>query len=354
MTMHFCLRMVLTSSLVLGLHTAWAQDVPTSLAWDVAAAPRHAALGGLDVAPLEADGWSVAVHPCALDSSVERDVYTSYLDYFAGIRSGAVTWPLAHRGRRASHVGIRFASFGTFEGTTAAGLEAGNFSGGDYIAQYGTAWALGPQWTVGATGWTGLRNLAQVNAGVLGVDLGALRRTRNGMGALGFVVSNLGLQEDFSGIMPQGRLPHNVQVGWTQTFPNAPFTFHLRMQRLNTWELAPDGTYDDAYDPLTGEVIPNDIWEWGDQFARHLTGGVTLKLGPQLTGHLGYNHQRQKTMVAAGRTGLNGLSLGLQGQFKALRYSVARSVYHFAGTSTHLALAIQVPQQGGESGANRP
>ena len=47
------------------------------------------------------------------------------------------------------------------------------------------------------------------------------------MGALGFVVSNLGLQEDFSGIMPQGRLPHNVQVGWTQTFPNAPFTFHL-------------------------------------------------------------------------------------------------------------------------------
>ena len=73
-------------------------DVPPSLAWDVATDARHAALGGLDVAPLEADGWSVAVHPCALDSSVERDVYTSYLDYFAGIRSGAVTWPLAHRG----------------------------------------------------------------------------------------------------------------------------------------------------------------------------------------------------------------------------------------------------------------
>ena len=107
MTAHSCLRMVLVSSLALGLGTTWAQDVPTSLAWDVAAAPRHAALGGLDVAPLEADGWSVAVHPCALDSSVERDVYTSYLDYFAGIRSGAVTWPLAHHGKRASHVGIR-------------------------------------------------------------------------------------------------------------------------------------------------------------------------------------------------------------------------------------------------------
>lgn len=131
-------RSCLLFSLTLGLQTPWAQDVPTSLAWDVAAAPRHAALGGLDVAPLEADGWSVAAHPCALDSTVERDVYTSYMDYFAGIRSGAVTWPLAHQGKRASHVGIRFATFGTFEGTTAAGLESGNFSGGDYIAQYGT------------------------------------------------------------------------------------------------------------------------------------------------------------------------------------------------------------------------
>ena len=84
--------MVLVSSLMLGLQTLCAQDVPTSLAWDVAAAPRHAALGGLDVAPLEADGWSVAVHPCALDSTVERDLYTSYLDFFAGIRAGAVTW----------------------------------------------------------------------------------------------------------------------------------------------------------------------------------------------------------------------------------------------------------------------
>ena len=72
---------------------------------------------------------------------------------------------------------------------------------------------------------------------MLGVDFGALRRTRNGMGALGFFVSNLGLQEDFSGIMPQGRLPHNVQIGWTQSFPNAPFTFHLRMQRLKPGSL---------------------------------------------------------------------------------------------------------------------
>ena len=209
-------------------------------------------------------------------------------------------------------------------------------------------------WVVGVSGYAGLRNLEQVNAGVLGFDLGVVRRSRNGYGAVGLLISNVGVQEDFSGIMPEGRLPHNVQLGLTQSFPNAPFTFHLRLQRLETWDLAPAGTYDDLYDPLTGQVIPNDTWVWGDQFFRHLTGGVTLRLGEQLRGYLGYNHQRQKTMSAAGRTGVNGLSVGLRGQFRSVDFSLARSTYHFAGSSTHLGLVLKLPQSGNKTTPQTP
>ena len=279
-----------------------------------------------------------------MDSSVEQNIYTSYLDYFAGIRGGAVALPLRPEGRRASYVGIRFASYGTFDGSSAAGDPTGTFSGGDYAAQYGTSWTLDSLWVVGISGYVGLRNLEQVNAGVIGADIGIVRRSRNGHGAVGLLLSNLGGQQDFSGIMPEGRLPHNVQIGLTQGFPNAPFTFHLRLQRLETWELAPQGTYDDIYDPLTGELIPNGTWVWGDQFFRHLTGGVTLNLGAQLRGYIGYNHQRQKTMAAAGRTGVNGMSIGMQGRFRNLDFSIARSVYHFAGSSTHLGLILRLPK----------
>lgn len=328
-------------------HGALAQnaEVPASLAWDVAADGRNAALGGLDVAPVQGDGWSMLLHPCAADSSIERHLYTSYLDYFAGIRAGAMAMPLSPSGRRASYVGVRFASYGEFEGLTAAGDPTGTFSGGDYAAQYGTSWTLDTLWVVGVSGFAGLRNLEQVNAGVIGLDVGLVRRSRNGYGAVGLLVSNLGIQEDFSGIMPEGRLPHNVQFGLTQSFPNAPFTFHLRLSRLETWQLAPEGTYDDLYDPLTGQVIPNDTWVWGDQFFRHVSGGVTLNLGTHLRGYLGYNHQRQKTMAAAGRTGVNGLSLGMRGQFRNWDFSIARSVYHFAGSSTHLGLVLRLPNQ---------
>ena len=261
--------------------------------------------------------------------------------------------PLQTRGHRSSHVGVRFASCGTFDGFTAAGESTGEFSGGDYIAQYGSAWVIGTVWVIGATGYAGLRNLERVNAGVLGVDLGLVRRSRDGYRALGILVSNVGLQEDFSGIMPEGRLPHNLQIGWSQSFPNAPFVPPPDAAFGNV-ELGPEGTYDDLYDPLTGQVIPNDTWVWGDQFFRHLTGGVTLRLGEQLRGYLGYNHQRQKTMSAAGRTGVNGLSVGLRGQFRSVDFSLARSTYHFAGSSTHLGLVLKLPQSGNKTTPQTP
>ncbi|MDA0946210.1 MAG: hypothetical protein O2791_04100 [Bacteroidetes bacterium] len=329
-------------------------DVPTSLAWDVVSSPRDAALGGADAAPLRGDGWTMAYHPAAMDSTVRGHIHTAYLDYFAGMKAGAITLPLRPQGRRASHVGVRFASFGDLEGLTASGQSTGTFSGGDYALQYGTAWTLDSTWVVGATGWLGLRNLAQVNAGVVGCDVGLVKRSKNGHAAWGILVSNWGVQEDFSGIMPEGRLPLNVQFGWTQGFENAPFQLHVRYAHATTWDLAPEGTYDDTYDPLTGELVPSDVWQWGDQFARHLSGGVSLKLGAQLQGQIGYNHRRQKDMVAAGRPGMNGLSMGVRGTFKNLDYAISRSVIHFAGSSTQLGLVIRWPDWRQNSPASAP
>lgn len=323
--------------------------VSPSLAWDVAADPRNAAIGGLDVAPVEGDGWSLLVNPAAADSTIERHLYTSYLDYFAGIKGASMAMPLQTQKNRTSYMGIRFSSFGEFQGVNTVGESTGNFSGGDYACQYGSTWQIDSLWVVGASTWIGLRNLAQINAGVLGADVAVVRKTKDGRGAVGLLISNLGFQEDFSGIMPQGFLPSNIQIGWTQGFLNAPFIVHARLQKLGTWELAPEGTYDDTYDPLSGEIVPNTTWQWGDQLARHFTAGVTLLLGEHLRGHVGYNHQRQKTMAIAGRTGVNGLSVGLRGKFRNLDFSVARSVYHYAGASTHLGLVLRWPESRAKS-----
>ena len=45
--------------------------------------------------------------------------------------------------------------------------------------QYGTSWTLDTLWVVGVSGFAGLRNLEQVNAGVVGLDFGVVRRSRD-------------------------------------------------------------------------------------------------------------------------------------------------------------------------------
>ena len=48
-------------------------------------------------------------------------------------------------------------------------------------------------------------------------------------------------------------------------------------------------------------------------------------------------------MVAAGRKGTNGISIGMGMKFGDLDVSLARNTYHFAGSSTIISLGINLP-----------
>ena len=108
--------------------------------------------------------------------------------------------------------------------------------------------------------------------------------------------------------------------------------------------MAPDGTYDDTLDPLTGEVIPNKKWKFGDQLARHLNFGVELSFGTNFKAQIGYDHRRRAEMIAYGLQGMNGISFGLGMKIKDLDVKFARNTYHFAGGSTHLSIGINLPR----------
>ena len=67
-------------------------------------------------------------------------------------------------------------------------------------------------------------------------------------------------------LSPEGWTPYNVQLGLTKGFNHAPFTVFLNLQNLQQWDLAPEGTYDDSIDPLTGEIVPNGKWNLATSF----------------------------------------------------------------------------------------
>jgi len=317
--------------------------VSGSMPLDLAIDARSAALGGKVVADLKPDGHASSYNPVAVDSSALGIIHTSYLNYYAAIQIGAIDAVVKAGEKHTIHVGARFASFGKFSGYDISGSPTGDFSGGDYVLQSGIKWKLDPVWSIGVTGWGGFRNLALENAGVIGVDAAVTGRWPNRKFAAGILLSSFGRQFAGSGGQPVGAMPFNFQIGITKGFENAPFQLYLKAQNLETWKLAPEGVYADGIDPLTGEIIQNSTWEFGDQFMRHISAGIEIRLGSGLAAQVGYDHRRRIEMVSMGRKGTNGFSMGVNLRIREMDIGLARNTYHFAGSSTHLSIAIALP-----------
>jgi hypothetical protein len=317
--------------------------VSGSMPLDLAIDARSAALGGKVVADLKSDGHASAYNPISADSSSVGILHTSYLNYYAAIQVGAIDAVIKTGEKHTIHVGARFASFGKFSGYDISGSPTGDFSGGDYVLQSGIKWKLDSVWSIGITGWGGFRNLALENAGVIGIDAAVIGRWPNRKFAAGILLSSFGRQFAGTGSQPVGAMPVNLQIGITKGFENAPFQLYLKAQNLEHWELAPEGVYDDGVDPLTGEIIQNSTWEFGDQFMRHISAGVEISLGSGLAAQIGYDHRRRIEMASMGRKGTNGFSMGVNLRIREMDIGLARNTYHFAGSSTHLSIAIALP-----------
>ncbi len=318
-------------------------QVTGSMPLDLAIDSRSAALGGKIVADLKSDGHAAAYNPALVDSADVGTIHTSYLKYYAAIQIGAIDAVIKTGAKYTIHAGARFASFGKFSGYDISGWPTGDFSGGDYLIQTGITWKLDDVWSVGTTVWGGFRNLARENAGVIGIDAAVMGRWPIRHFSAGFLLSGLGRQFGGTGSQPIGSMPVNFQIGCVKGFANAPFQLYIKAQNLEKWKLAPQGIYDDGIDPLTGEIIQNTTWEFGDQFVRHLSAGVEIRLGSGLAAQIGYDHRRRKEMVSMGRKGTNGFSMGVNLRIGKTDLGIARNTYHFAGSSTHLSIAIALP-----------
>ena len=323
--------------------TTIAQTTWGSPALDLAIDARSAGLGCKLAADVGYDGFAVSYNPAYADSLNSGIIYLTYLNYLASTNLGAVNAVVKANSKYAIHTGARFVTYGEFEGYDASGWPTNNFSGGDYYIQSGISYKLDTGITVGATVWGGFRNLALENAGVIGADLSIVKSWEEKHMAAGLLISGIGRQFASTGSQPNGWTPLNLQLGFTKGFNHAPFQLYLNLQKLQTWELAPEGTYDDGYDPLTGEIVPNGKWKFGDQLARHLNVGVELSFGTNFIAQIGYDYRRRVEMIANGMQGTNGLSLGIGMQLKDLNIRLARNSYHFAGSSTHLSIGINLP-----------
>lgn len=342
--MTFRLTLFATGLALAGV-TASAQQTP--LFFDVHADARTAGLGGQMNAGLEADLHTAAFNPAFLDCGDVGGWTVDYVNYFGSTTLGTVNTVLAARGNRTHAFGARFVTYGSLEEYDASGVSTGGaFSAGDVVLQSSTSWVVDAgadhRVTMGVTGWAGTRTWDRDVALLAGVDAAARGVWTKRQLSWGAALTGIGRQWGLGSRLPSGRIGGNVQLGLAKSFANAPFSLYLQAVELQTWDLAPAGTYDPIVDPLTGESSSPMAFPFGDALMRHILIGTELDLGESLAVQFGYNYRRRQEMKSNGMPGTNGLSLGVLFGVKRLKFRLARNTYHFAGASTHLGLRFDL------------
>ncbi len=319
-------------------------QVNESLLFEITTDARGAALGSSVLADLEGDVHGAAYNPNLIDSTKWGVIALDYVDYFAGMGLASVNYQIQPKGKWRRQVGVRFLSLGEFTGADASGNPAPNFNGGENIAFYGTSRNLDSTWQFGIQAFTGTRSLDREVATWTGLEcfINGTWPERNTAVAVG--VTGWGKQWGWKGSQPSGWLPWNLQVALTKGFDNAPFQLFLKGQHLETWDLAPPGTYDDSIDPITGETIENTTFKLGDQFLRHITLGTAIALGDNMTFWTGFDYRRRIELMATDRLSANGISFGTHFALGQFELRISRSRYHFAGASTQLGLQFNPSQ----------
>ncbi len=319
--------------------SAGAQVAPW-MVFEVPTDPRAAGLGGRMVAALEADAHGAVYAPALMDSANAKRVAFDHVRYFGGLHASSVGYTWGTRQGWTLTSGARFAGVGELVERDATGQAIGSFSGGETVLQSGVTKALNARWRASGRLLLGLRNLDRETAALVGLECGVHGVFAERLLAVGAAVTGLGGQIGIDGNQPSGALPANLQVGAVKGFAHAPFRIHLRLSDLQTWDLAPEGTYDPLIDPLTGEEIPSGKWAFGDRLMRHVGLGAELLLSEALAVQVGFDYRRRAELNANGRTGTNGFSIGTTFAVKQFQLRLSRNTYHFAGSSTHLALNI--------------
>lgn len=331
----------------LGFADVLAQDpAPRPGLLDLPLSARFAGSAESMGAPLSATLGDALRQPALLDSTHAGQLHLGYMDYFSGTAQAAVIY--AHRpsrGRWMWQTGFRNLGFGSFTARDPIGNQTGSFSAADVAWVSGVSIPLDTNLTVGTSLWLGQSVLADRRSAFAQADIGATYFRRDKQLRIAALWRPWGGMTNAGGTGTAQRFEGDVTVSLSKGFANAPFTLLMKYDELQTWDLAPEGLYDDAIDPLTGDTIANGTWAFGDRLLRHLAIGTELDLGNGLRFRFGYHHRRRQELRLAQAPGTTGFAWGLDFNVRRFQLAVARNTYHTAGASTHLAIRTRLTER---------
>jgi len=99
---------------------------------NLVSSPRVAALGGKYVSGFDDDLSLVYHNPSMLNSSMDHHLNLNYVNYYAGVKYGYISYGQKIGEKKNIAIGIQYINYGTFIQSDPDGLITGSFSAAEY------------------------------------------------------------------------------------------------------------------------------------------------------------------------------------------------------------------------------
>lgn len=271
---------------------------------DITSSSRIFGLGGVNVSAVDPGLAAIDQNPAFLGPEYSKAVSVGYMRYLAESDFASAAFGNGIGERSAWSVALKYFGYGSIERTDMEGVSSGTFSPKDIAVSATYSRDITELLRGGATLRWVYSSYDSFTAMAVGVDLGVNYYDPDRDLSLSAVVTNLGGQvkrfrERYD------RLPVDVRLGWTQSFPGLPVRFSVTAWNLTKWHLP-------YYE--TGDGSDGSSPEIKDSFAsnlmRHLVFAAEIVPDSRFHVGIGYNYKTRTDMATYSRNVLSGFSVG--------------------------------------------
>ena len=310
---------------------------------NIPSSARVAAVGGNLIAVADNDLNLALYNPSLLDSAMTGQAGLSYVNYFAKTNFGSASFAKHVEDVATFGATVQYFNYGRFDETDINGDKIGEFNAGDIALTIGAGIPIDTNYTIGANVkvlYSALESYYSVGAAV---DLAATYNNVQRRFTAALVMKNIGYQLVAYNESNREKLPFEIQLGISKRLKHAPFRFSVIAENLQQWDLTYVNANEGAViDPISGEIVNQGGFAFGDKLMRHMVMGGEIIIGPNFCARFGYNYRLRQEMKVSDKPGTAGLSWGLGIGIKRFNFSYGNAKFHLAGASHHFTVTTQL------------
>lgn len=238
---------------------------------------------------------------------------------------------------------VKYANYGSFEGTDVGGNSIGNFGALDYSIGMLYSKEFNPVISLGL-GFNMLgSHLETYSAYAFSSTFSAVFKHPNKLFSAALIAKGLGVSFKQYTTSQKTSLPIDVQASLTYKLKHAPFRFSILAKQLNRWDIVyQDPNEKPSYDALTGDTIPVNTPGFIEKLANHLNLQIELIASKSVHFRTGFDFHRQQQLRVYNRPGLAGFSFGVGIYLKKFRFDYGVLIYSKAGQNHAIGISTNL------------